>query len=189
MPAPDPQSLRAHLDQVLIGGPEQRPIVVVGYDPAWPQRFRAERDRIDDALRQEQHGVEHIGSTAVPGLAAKPIIDILLEVRDVGDEPAYTSALERSGYLPRVREPGHRMFRTPQRDVHLHVYTAGSPETGRYLLLRDWLRVSAADRAAYARVKRELAGRDWPDMNYYAQAKDGIIAVLLAHARDWAAAG
>ena len=94
------------LDQVLIGGPDRRPIVVVTYDRAWPERFRAERERTGRALGQTAQSVEHIGSTAVPGLAAKPIIDILLVVEDVDDEPAYGPALERSGYVLRVREPG-----------------------------------------------------------------------------------
>jgi GrpB-like predicted nucleotidyltransferase (UPF0157 family) len=84
----DAQSLRAQLDQVLVGGPERRPIVVATYDRAWPERFRAERERIGRALGQTARSVEHIGSTAVPGLAAKPIIDILLVVEDVDDEAA-----------------------------------------------------------------------------------------------------
>ena len=185
----DARSLRAQLDQVLIGGPEKRPIVVVTYDPAWPERFRAERDRIGRALGQTARKVEHIGSTAVPGLAAKPIIDILLVVEDVNDEAVYGSALERSGYVLRVREPGHRMFRTPQRDVHVHVYSAGSPEIRRYLLFRDWLRESDTDRLAYERVKRQLATRDWEDMNFYAQAKDGIVAEIMGHAERRTAGG
>ena len=185
----DAQSLWAQLDQVLIGGSEKRPIVVVAYDRAWPERFRAERERIDRALGQTARGVEHIGSTAVPGLAAKPIIDILLVVEDVDDEAAYGPALERSGYVPRVHEPGHRMFRTLQRDVHVHVYSAGSPEIGRYLLFRDWLRESDADRDAYERVKRQLAAREWEDMNFYTHAKDGIVAEIMAHAERRTAGG
>ena len=185
----DAQSLRAQLDQVLIGGSEKRPIVVVTYDQAWPERFRAERDRIGRALGQKAQNVEHIGSTAVPGLAAKPVIDILLVVEDVNDEAAYGPALERSGYVLRVREPGHRMFRTPQRDVHVHVYSAGSPEIRRYLLFRDWLRESDTDRLAYERVKRQLAAREWEDMNFYAQAKDGIVAEIMSHAERRTAGG
>ena len=151
---------------------------MVTYDRAWPERFRAERERIGRALGQTARSVEHIGSTAVPGLAAKAIIDILLVVEDVDDEAAYGPALKRSGYVLRVREPGHRMFRTPQRDVHVHVYSAGSPEIRRYLLFRDWLRESATDRDAYEQVKRELAAREWEDMNFYAQAKDSIVAEI-----------
>jgi GrpB-like predicted nucleotidyltransferase (UPF0157 family) len=189
MPEQDDVPLRAHLDEVLIGGRGKRPIVVVDYDPAWPARFIMERGRINRALDQLPHSVEHIGSTAVPGLAAKPIIDILLTVDDVQDEAAYRPALERAGYVLRVREDGHRMFRTPQIDVHLHVYAAASPEVRRYLLLRDWLRASPADRVAYAQVKRRLAGQDWEDMNFYAQAKDSIVASVLGHAEQWAAQG
>ena len=185
----DAQSLRAQLDQVLIGGLERRPIVVVTYDRAWPERFRAERDRIGRALGRTAQSVEHIGSTAVPGLAAKPIIDILLVVQDVNDEAAYGPALERAGYVLRVREPGHRMFRTPQRDVHVHVYSAGSPEIRRYLVFRDWLRESDTDRRAYEEVKRQLADREWEDMDFYAQAKDGIVAEIMAHAGRRTAGG
>jgi GrpB-like predicted nucleotidyltransferase (UPF0157 family) len=185
----DAPSPRAQLDQVLIGGFEKRPIVVVTYDQAWPERFRAERDRIGRALGQTARNVEHIGSTAVPGLAAKPVIDILLVVEDVDDEAAYGPALGRSGYVLRVREPGHRMFRTPQRDVHVHVYSAGSPEIRRYLLFRDWLRESDTDRLAYERVKRQLAAREWEDMNLYAEAKDGIVAEIMSHAERRTAGG
>ena len=185
----DAQSLRAHLDQVLIGGSEKRPIVVVAYDQAWPELFRAERDRIGRALGQTAQDVEHIGSTAVPGLAAKPVIDILLVVEDVNDEAVYRPALEQSGYVLRVRESGHRMFRTPQRDVHVHVYSAGSPEIRRYLVFRDWLRESDTDRIAYERVKRQLAAREWEDMNFYAQAKDAIVAEIMAHAERRTAGG
>jgi GrpB-like predicted nucleotidyltransferase (UPF0157 family) len=81
------------------------------------------------------------------------------------------------------------MFRTPQIDVQLHVYAAASPEVRRYLLLRDWLRACPADRVAYAQVKRRLAGQDWEDMNFYAQARDSIVASVLGHAEQWAAQG
>jgi GrpB-like predicted nucleotidyltransferase (UPF0157 family) len=129
-------------------------------------------------LSERARSAEHIGSIAVPGLAAKPIIDILLVGQDVDDEAAYGPDLERSGYVLRVREPGHRMFRTPQRDVHVHVYSGGSSEIRRYLVFRDWLRESDTDRHAYERVKRQLADREWEDMNSYAQAKDGIVAKI-----------
>jgi GrpB-like predicted nucleotidyltransferase (UPF0157 family) len=121
----------------------------------------------------------------VPGLAAKPIVDILLVVEDSADEASYVPALEGAGYVLRVREPDfyeHRMFRTPAKDVHLHVFSAGSPEIERYLLLRDHLRENEEDRELYALTKRELASREWPSMQHYAEAKTGVIEGIIARA-------
>lgn len=105
--------------------------------------------------------IEHIGSTAVPGLAAKPIVDLLVAVADPDDESVTVTALEAAGYELRVRELGHRMFRTPGRDVHVHVWGHSDPEMTRHLMFRDRLRRSPADRDAYERLKRELAAREW----------------------------
>ncbi len=127
--------------------------------------------------------IEHIGSTAVPGLLAKPIIDVLVTVDDVEDESAYLPAITLLGYELRVREPGHRMFRPGTCDAHVHVWTHGCREQGDYLLLRDWLRRSADDRAAYTQLKRRLALEDWPDVNYYAEAKGPLIGQILERAR------
>ncbi len=131
--------------------------------------------------------VEHIGSTSVPGLAAKPIVDMLLTVADVTAEAAYVPALESVGFELRVREPHHRMLRTPARDVHLHVYEPDRAEVRDYLDLRDWLRVDAADRELYAATKRRLAQQSWRDMNDYAEAKSEVIRDVLGRARDWRA--
>ena len=176
---------RVHLDAVLVGGREPAAIRVVDYDPSWPVTYRALEARVRGALGEAALEVEHIGSTSVPGLAAKPIIDALLVVADVEDEDAYVPALVDAGLVLRVREPGHRMLRTPARDVHLHVYAPGRPETQAYLDLRDWLRVDEADRALYERTKCDLAGRSWEDMNDYADAKSDVIAAVLARARAW----
>ncbi len=177
------------LDAVLIGGREQRAVVVVDYRDEWPQMYRELAGKVRAAVGSTALAVEHIGSTSVPGLAAKPIIDMLLVVPDVAAEADYLPALESVGLVLRVREPNHRMVRTPARDVHLHIYQAGAPEIADYLDLRDWLRVSAEDRELYASVKKDLARQEWPDMNYYAEAKDEVVATVLAHAREWRAAG
>jgi GrpB-like predicted nucleotidyltransferase (UPF0157 family) len=162
----DPSQERiAHLESVLIGGREPVSIVVRDYDPEWPSRFESVRDRIRAALGSPALVVEHIGSTAVPELAAKPIIDVLLTVADTEDESGYAPALERAGFVLRVREPGHRMFRTPERDVHVHVYQHDAPAVTDLLDLRNWLRRAKADRELYAATKRELAQRTWLDMN------------------------
>jgi GrpB-like predicted nucleotidyltransferase (UPF0157 family) len=179
----DPDSLNAYLDQVLIGGRERRTIVLVDSQAEWGVRFERERARILDALGDVACVIEHVGSTAVPGLAAKPIVDILVTVADPDDESAFTPALERAGYVLRVREPGHRMFRTPDRAVQVHVWGQSDPEVGRYLTFRDRLRASEDDRKAYERLKRELAARDWEDVNHYAQAKGDLIEAILARSR------
>ncbi|MGI8596356.1 MAG: GrpB family protein [Thermoleophilaceae bacterium] len=172
----------------LIGGQERRAIQVVAYNPAWAARFEHERQRIAAALGAGARRIDHIGSTAVPGLAAKPIIDIDLSVDDPDDERAYVPALEYAGYRLRVREPGHRCLRTPTLDVHVHVCAAGSDWEVRHLLLRDWLRTDPRDRTAYAALKQDLARRDWSDMNAYAAAKCDLIQQITDRAKRWAAA-
>ncbi len=162
----------------LIGGVEQRPIELVDYDPAWRARFDAERRRVVDALGDSVR-VEHIGSTAVPGLVAKPIVDLQVSVADVCDEATYLPSLVAAGYQLRVREGGHRMMRTPERDVHLHLCDAGSDWEDRHLAFRDRLRSSPADRDRYAAVKRQLAAQGWSSMNAYGVAKSDVIAKIM----------
>jgi GrpB-like predicted nucleotidyltransferase (UPF0157 family) len=171
------------LHTVLIGGREPVFVELAGHDPAWAVRFETERTRIRAALGSQALCVEHIGSTAVPGIAAKPIVDILVELDDPDDEGAYVRRMEAAGYVLRVREPRHRMFRTPERDVHVHVWPAGSDEADEYLLLRDRLRAHEGDRRLYEDAKRALAGRRWRDMNDYAEAKSTVIAEIKARAR------
>lgn len=180
--APTEGHLDEVLDQVLVGGRERRPIVIVDYDPGWPERFERERSRVKAALGSKAICIEHFGSTAVPGLGAKPIVDLLVTVADPEDE-TLIGHLEAAGYELRVREPGHRMFRTPERDVHVHVWSETDPEVARHLRFRDRLRDSPEDRLAYERLKRELAKRDWPDMNYYAEAKGELIAEIIDRAQ------
>jgi ribA/ribD-fused uncharacterized protein len=171
----------------LIGGREKRAITIVPYDPAWPVRYRCERDRIVKALGDNAIRVEHVGSTAVPGLAAKPIVDIQVSVADVEKEDTYLPQLEAAGYHLRVRQPDHRMLRTAAVDVHVHICSAGSRWERDHLLFGDWLRVTPADRDAYELLKRDLATRDWFDMNQYAEAKGDLIDEILGRASAWAA--
>jgi GrpB-like predicted nucleotidyltransferase (UPF0157 family) len=178
----DSQDRDAWLDSVLIGGRERRTIVIRDYDQAWPGRFREEQARVLAALGGAAQRIEHFGSTAVPGLAAKPIVDVLVTVVDPNDEAAFRPALEAQGYQLRVREPGHRMFRTAAGDVHIHVWADSDPEVERCLRFRDRLRASSQDRAAYERLKRDLARQDWSDMNYYADAKGALIGTILDRA-------
>ncbi len=173
----------AYLDSVLIGGRQPVTVVVADHDAAWADRFQSVRELVETALGGRALAVEHVGSTAVPGLAAKPVVDVQVTVDDVEDEAAYAPALLGAGLVLRVREPGHRMFRTPARDVHVHVHGAGDPALAERLVLRDHLRRSPGDRALYEATKRALAGRAWPDMDDYADAKSDVIAEILARAR------
>lgn len=161
------------------------PIVLAGYNPQWPAMFDREASRVRAAVASLAISVEHVGSTSVPGLAAKPIIDIVLAVPDSADEAAYVPALEAAGYVLHNREPDwfeHRMFKGPDADVNLHVFSAGEAEIDRMILFRDWLRSHDDHRDAYVRVKRELAQRSWRHVQYYAEAKTGIVQQIMARA-------
>jgi len=173
------------MDEVLIGGIEKRKIVIVDYDPRWPGLFQEHAAILSRALRRKALAIEHVGSTSVPELAAKPIIDIDLLVADSSDEATYLPAIVQAGYVLRVREPDwyqHRMFRTPELDVHVHVFSRGCIEFTRHLAFRDHLRRCTEDRLLYESVKRKLAEGDWPDMNAYARAKTEVVEQIIARA-------
>jgi GrpB-like predicted nucleotidyltransferase (UPF0157 family) len=175
----------AELQRLTVGErlPHNGPIALAEYDPQWQQLFGHESERIRAALGPMAVRIEHVGSTSVPGLVAKPIVDVLLVVPDSADEHAYVPALEAAGYRLRIREPEwfeHRMFKGPDADVNLHVFSAGAAEIDRMLRFRDRLRESDADREHYARAKRELAHRHWRHIQHYADAKTAVIAQILA---------
>jgi GrpB-like predicted nucleotidyltransferase (UPF0157 family) len=175
------------MEAAVIGGPtvHDGPIHLVDYDEAWPGLFAWEAERIRAVLGPVATEVEHVGSTSVPGLAAKPIIDIVLTVRDSSDEPAYVPAMEAAGYVLRIREPGwyeHRLFKSPDTDVNLHVFSAGCPEVTRMLAFRDHLRADRHDRDLYERTKRELAARRWKYVQHYANAKADVVAEIMTRA-------
>ncbi|WP_307875108.1 GrpB family protein [Frankia nepalensis] len=177
------------VDETYIGGPEKRPIVIVAYRPEWADRFAAEHATIRRALGPTALRVEHIGSTSVPGLGAKPIIDIQVAVPDITADEAFVAPLLAAGYTVRVRERGvHWMFRTAEQDVHIHVCGAGGDWEYRHLLFRDWLRHDPEDRARYEAAKRALAALDWPSTAHYSNAKSSIITEITARAVPWAAA-
>jgi GrpB-like predicted nucleotidyltransferase (UPF0157 family) len=184
--ARDDEELQRYLAEVMVGPAEHTDILLSEYDPAWAERFRREAARIHEALGGRELLIEHIGSTAVPGLVAKPIIDILLVIDDPNDETSYLPALG-AGHELRVREPEfdrHRMLRTPEKDVHVHVFPPESGEVGRYLLFRDRLRADEADRELYAAEKRRLAAQDWTTMQHYAEAKTAVVEAIIARAAD-----
>jgi GrpB-like predicted nucleotidyltransferase (UPF0157 family) len=166
--------------------PMTKPIVLRDYDPEWPALFEREAERIRSILGERVRLLEHVGSTSVPGLAAKPLIDMVLAVPDSSAESTYAPALEAAGYVVRIREPDwfeHRVFKGPDTDIHLHVFTVGCPEVEQMLLFRDWLRHQPDDRELYAATKRELAKREWKFMQNYADAKTGVVHEILARAR------
>lgn len=167
----------------LIGGPEKRKLSLAPWTKRWEEIYAEHRERIVGVLGDVALAVHHIGSTSVPGLGAKPIVDMLLVVADVEAEGSYLPGLLGAGYELRVRERGHRMVRTAERDVHVHVLSEGDPEIGEYLLFRDQLRVNESDRVLYESVKRGLLEGEWADMNDYAEAKSQVVADIKRRAR------
>ena len=165
--------------------PLNGPVELAEYDPRWPGLFAREEARIRHVLGDRVVRVEHTGSTSVPGLAAKPRIDITMEVADSSDEAAYVPDLEAAGYVLRIREPDwhqHRVLKGPDTDVNLHVFSRGSTETARMVAFRDWLRTHPEERERYERVKRELAARTWRYTQHYADAKTDVVEEILARA-------
>jgi GrpB-like predicted nucleotidyltransferase (UPF0157 family) len=165
--------------------PHNASIALVEYDPGWPRLFDREEARIRGALGDSARLVEHAGSTSVPGLAAKPIIDIVLAVPDSADEPSYVPALEAAGYVLRIREPDwfeHRVFKGPDTNVNLHVFSEGAAEIDRMLAFRDWLRTHDDDRERYLAVKRDLAGQVWRYVQHYADAKSAVVSDIMSRA-------
>jgi GrpB-like predicted nucleotidyltransferase (UPF0157 family) len=170
---------------------EPMPVQVVAYDPGWPERFEAWRDRLAGLLGPVACRIEHVGSTSVPGLAAKPIVDIQVSVADMDDEDGYVPPCEAAGLQLRFRDHEHRYFQPPPRrprDVHVHVCRQGGDWERLHLLFRDYLRTSAAGRDAYVAAKREAA-RLWADQGAaYTEAKSDVILGLLDRAEAWAGA-
>jgi GrpB-like predicted nucleotidyltransferase (UPF0157 family) len=169
----------AHVGKVEVHG---KPIELVDYDPAWPELYEREAEKIHAALGEGVLRLEHAGSTSVPGLAAKPIIDIVLTVADSADEDSYVPALEAAGYGLAIRERDwheHRALKSTDPKVNLHVFSAGCPEIERMLVFRDRLRANKADRDLYERTKRDLARRTWEYTQDYADAKSEVVEEIL----------
>ncbi len=161
------------------------PIQLVAYSDEWPALFIRQADRVRATLGDRALMLEHVGSTSVPGLAAKPIIDMILAVADSADEPAYVPAMESAGHVLRIREPEwhqHRLFKGPDTDINLHVYSFGCPEIDKMLMFRDWLRNNDADRELCERTKRELANQTWKYVQNYADAKTAVVEEIVARA-------
>lgn len=160
-------------------------IVIADYTTEWPVLFASEADHVRAVLGDRVLQLEHVGSTSVPGLPAKPIIDMLLVVADSSDEAAYVPDMLAAGYVLRIREPEwfeHRLFKGPAADINLHVFTHACEEIGRMLRFRDWLRSNPGDRDLYVRTKRALADREWETTQHYANAKTEVVREILARA-------
>jgi len=182
-----PETSDEELATITIGEPKVHDDIIhlAAYDPRWPELFEREAQRIEGALADLEIEIEHVGSTSVPGLAAKPIIDILLTVPDPADERAYVPAMTAAGYVLRIREPDwyeHRLFKGPDTNINVHTFTEGSPEIRRMLAFRDRLRRHPEELAEYEAAKHDLAGRTWAFVQDYADAKGVVVEGIIARA-------
>lgn len=159
----------------FVRGRISEPVEVVAPDPAWPAVFGEVRARIEGALGSRVLAVEHVGSTAVPGLHAKPVVDVDLTVADPDAEDDYLGELEAAGFVLTVREPGHRCLRLVEPRVNLHLWDRASTEPRRHVLFRDWLASHADDHAAYADLKCALAAEGFTDVMAYNARKSGLV--------------
>jgi GrpB-like predicted nucleotidyltransferase (UPF0157 family) len=160
-------------------------ITLAEYDSQWPALYAREEARLRSVLGDRVVEIHHTGSTSVPGLAAKPVIDITLVVPDSSDEPAYVPDLEAAGYRLVIREPDwfeHRVFKGPDTNINLHVFSPGCQEIARMVGFRDWLRTHPEDRDLYERTKRDLSTRTWAYVQNYADAKTDVVEEIAARA-------
>ena len=176
-----------YMSSVTIGARQRvdGPIHLADYDPDWPALYQREAARVRGLLGDRVRLLEHVGSTSVPGLPAKPIIDMLLAVADSSDEPAYVPSMEAGGYAVRIREPDwheHRLLKGPDADINLHTFSEGSSEITRMLAFRDRLRTDDDERERYLRAKRELAARHWIYIQDYADAKSEVVEGIIERA-------
>jgi GrpB-like predicted nucleotidyltransferase (UPF0157 family) len=177
-----------YLRAVTIGErkPHNSTIHLASYDPNWPLLYELLARRVRNTLSGKVILLEHVGSTSIPGLSAKPVIDMVLAVVDSTEEPSYIPPLEAEGFVLRIREPDwfeHRLLRASDVNSNLHVFSAGCDEIDRMLTFRNWLRIHDADRRLYETSKRELAARTWKHVQNYADAKSQVIENILTRAR------
>jgi GrpB-like predicted nucleotidyltransferase (UPF0157 family) len=160
-------------------------IPLFDYDPAWPAMYAGEAPKIRAALGDGALVLEHVGSTSIPGMCAKPIIDILLAVANSADEDVYAPALTAKGYRLHLREPGwfeHRVMKGEAPAVNLHVFSADCPEIARMVAFRDRCRTHADEFELYRSAKRELAARTWRHVQHYANAKSDVVEAIIGRA-------
>ncbi len=165
--------------------PHNAPVTLVAYDPSWPRLYAAEAEKIRAALGEAARVLEHVGSTSIPGMSAKPVLDILLAVPQSSDEDAYVPALTAQGFRLHLREPDweqHRLLKGEAPAVNLHVFSPGSREITRMLAFRDRCRAEPAEFDLYLSTKRALAARTWRHVQHYANAKSEIVEAIIARA-------
>ncbi len=190
LPAAREPATEAYLESITIG--EHKPlndrIQLAPYDANWPSMFSRAAQKVRSVLSDGALQIEHVGSTAVPGLSAKPIIDMVLAVEDPRDEASYVAPLESQDFVLRKREPDwfeHRLLILRESDLacNLHVFALHCEESERMIAFRDWLRVQDADRELYESTKKVLATQTWRHVQNYADAKSEIIRKILERAR------
>jgi GrpB-like predicted nucleotidyltransferase (UPF0157 family) len=172
-----------------VGRTRSEPVVIVDYNPLWPQLFAWISTRLAQALGDQAVRIEHIGSTSVRGLAAKSVVDIQISVPDAEDEAAYLGAIEAEGFEMRWIETGHRYLRPPPelpRLWQVHVCSAGGQWERVHILFRDYLRSHPDAAADYAAIKREMAEKHRSDSIAYNDAKGPFIEGVVARAEKWA---
>ena len=165
--------------------PHNAQIYLAPYDPTWPAQYAVEAAKIRAALGDGAIALEHVGSTSIPGLSAKPIIDIVLCVADSADEDAYVPALTAQGYRLHLREPDweqHRVMKGDDPMVNLHVFTVGSAELTRMVAFRDRCRTHPEELTLYRETKQALAGQVWRHVQHYANAKGEVVEAIIARA-------
>jgi len=165
--------------------PHNSTIHLSPYDPAWPAQYAEEAGFIRSALGGKALVLEHVGSTSIPGLSAKPVIDILLAVADSADEDAYVPALSANGFRLHLREPDweqHRVLKGERRLVNLHVFTEGSREIARMVGFRDHLRAHPEELRLYEETKQRLAAQTWRHVQHYANAKGEVVEAIIERA-------
>ncbi|MBN8233878.1 GrpB family protein [Halobacillus kuroshimensis] len=166
-----------------------RKVEVVSYDSNWSFFFEQEKQLLEKIFSPTLVEVHHIGSTAVPGLAAKPVIDLLPVVSELKAVDEAVAAMEEAGYEAKGENglPGRRFFQKGGQDRthHVHVFEVGSPEIERHLVFRDYLRTHDAERNAYGRLKKQLAQAHRFNIDAYIEGKGGFVQQLQQDAWDW----
>ncbi len=168
-------------------------VEVVPHDPLWRDAFEAEATRVAAALGENVVAVHHIGSTAIPGIYAKPVVDFLVEVRDINEVDGRSAAMESLGYevMGEFGIPGRRYFRKDNREGirthNIHAFEAGSAEAERHLAFRDYMIAHPLDARKYSELKRSLAEEHPQSMDGYMDGKDGFIKEMDRRAARWRA--
>jgi GrpB-like predicted nucleotidyltransferase (UPF0157 family) len=178
------------LVQRIAHRPVKNPVLLVDPDPTWPQHFTRLKSLIQSVLGSKALAITHVGSTSIPNMPAKPVIDVDLTVEDILDEKSYVAPLESVGFLFLQRCPEwyeHRFFgcSAPPIAVNLHVWGPECPESTRHVIFKEWLLKAEGEREVYARVKREAARdarREGEDVMGYNLRKEGVVREIYERA-------